>query len=75
MTITVSTLLFFQYFVDYSTISFISEKFVFFKEPLFYIALLLNFFTQYLYRKVNKLNDLWMTPNEARFVSEKKESK
>lgn len=57
MTITVSTLLFFQYFVDYSTISFISEKFVFFKEPLFYIALLLNFFTQYLYRKVNKLNE------------------
>lgn len=57
MTITVSTLLFFQYFIDYKAMSFITEKFIFFKEPLFYIALLLNFFTQYLYRKTNKYNE------------------
>jgi hypothetical protein len=57
MTITVSILLFFQYFIDYKTLSFLSEKFIFFKEPLFYIALSLNFWTQYLGRLSNKQNE------------------
>ena len=57
MTITVSVLLFFQYFIDYNNFSFISEKFVFFKEPLFYITLSLNCGSQYLARKSEKYNE------------------
>lgn len=57
MTITVSVLLFFQYFVDYESFSFKSDKFIFFKEPLFYIALSLNCGSQYLARKSEKYNE------------------
>lgn len=57
MTLTVSLLLTFQYFIDYEAVRFISEKFVFFTDPIFYLALFLNFFGQYLGRQVNKDNE------------------
>lgn len=57
MTITVSILLFFQHFIDYETFSFNSSKFIFFKEPLFYLTLLLNCSSQYFARKTEKYNE------------------
>lgn len=57
MTLTVSFLLFFQYFIDYKTFSFISEKFIFFSEPIFYLSLSLNFLTQYIGRVTSKDNE------------------
>jgi hypothetical protein len=57
MTLTVSTLLFFQYFIDYNDFSFLFEKFVFLKDPLLYITLSLNCLSQYLARKTEKYNE------------------
>lgn len=57
MTLTVSILLFFQYFIDYNDFSFLFEKFIFLKEPLLYITLSLNCLSQYLARKTEKYNE------------------
>jgi hypothetical protein len=57
MTLTVSLLFFFQYFIDYSTFTFKDEKFVFFNEPIFYLAIVFNFTSQLMVRIAGKKNE------------------
>jgi hypothetical protein len=59
LSMTVSSILFFifYYFIDWELLIFKSEKFSFFKDPIFYVALLVNLIVQLTSRSFNKFNE------------------
>lgn len=57
MTLSVAIFFVFQYFINYKTLTFITEKFTFLSDPFLYIALILNFSGQYISRKLVKSNE------------------